>query len=42
MRIALGPGRSRVIIEVPVSGQVNALRKTGGKGRLQKEGKAQN
>lgn len=42
MRIAPGPGRSRVIIEVPVSGQVNALRKTDGKGRLQKEGKAHN
>ncbi len=42
MRIAPGPGRSRVIIEVPVSGQVSALRKTGGKGRLQKEDKAHN
>ena len=49
MRIAPGRGRSRVITEVPVSGQVNALRasqfrmrRTGGKGRLQKEGKAHN
>ena len=51
MRIALGSGRGRVIIEVVMSGQVNDLRgvefhistrKIGGKKELPKEGNRYN
>ncbi len=49
MRIAADSGRSRIIIEVPMYSQANALRASqlrmeeiGGKGRLQKEGEANN